>query len=310
MTITQLEYIIAVEDTKSFAKASLKCHVTQPTLSVQIKKLEEELGVVLFDRSKKPVITTEIGLQIIEQARVVTTELKSIHSIIEYNQNFSSGELRLGVIPTISPYLLPLFALEFANKFPDINFTIKELKTEEIIYDLHNGNLDLGLLVSSDKYADFIETPLYHEPFVAYVCESHPLSQHKEIQYQDLDLDSMWLLKEGHCFRNQVINICGESINKENKNSIQFESGSLETIRRIVEQQHGYTLLPKLATLDLNAQQNKLVREFQHPQPTRKVSLIRSRRFMRRNIVESLKQVILDNLPMDLLKDEGKVIHW
>ncbi len=311
MTITQLEYIVAVDDCKSFAKASEKCHITQPTLSMQIKKLEEELNVLLFDRSRKPVRPTQIGKQIIEQARISLSEVNRIQNIIDLRESDCEGELRIGIIPTLSPYLLPLFAVQFGQKYPDIVLTVKEMLSEEIAYNLYNNKLDLGILVTPFDSPDLREIPLFYEPFIAYMSSDHPLSNHSEIDFNELDLDDMWLLKEGHCFRNQVINICGENPMAKNKNVLRFESGSLETLRRIVEHQYGYTLLPELATQEFNAEQKKLVTEFSDPKPIREVSLIMHRRFMKRKIVEALKQAILECIPQNLRQEtKGKIISW
>lgn len=311
MTITQLEYIIAVDQCKSFAKASEKCHVTQPTLSMQIKKLEEQLNVVLFDRTKKPVRPTAIGKQIIEQAKISLSELGRIQNIIESREGDVSGEVKLGIIPTISPYLTPLFTQSFIRENPQLQLTIEESISENIIYKLYNNELDIAILVSPINSPDLIEIPLYYEPFVAYLPSSHPLQDVSNLSFDQLDLTDMWLLKEGHCFRNQVMNICGENPMRENKNSLKLESGSLETLRRIVEKQYGYTLLPELATLDFGEKQQQFVKEFAAPKPVREVSMVITRRFMRRQIVENLKKSILDNIPEHLkIKGDCDVIPW
>ncbi len=311
MTLTQLEYIIAVADCSSFAKASEKCFVTQPTLSMQIKKLERELNVVLFDRRKKPVRPTAIGLQVIEQARVSLSEVGRIHSLIEAKEGECGGELRLGIIPTLSPYLMPLFVIDFVQRFPNIRLTVKEIVSEGILYGLHNDQLDLGLMVAPTENKKLKKVPLFYEPFVAYIATDHLLSNQTELTFTDLDLNNMWLLKEGHCFRDQVVNICGEDAMKNNKNSLRFESGSLETLRRIVEQQYGYTLLPELATLELNEQQYELVKEFSNPKPVREISLVMNRNFMKRKMAAALQEVILEHIPSNLKqKGKGKVVDW
>ena len=310
MTITQLEYIIAVADCKSFAKAAERCHITQPTLSVQIKKLESHLNVVIFDRSKKPVRPTEIGLQIIEQARISLTEITRIKSIIAFEEQKSIGKLRLGIIPTIGPYLLPLFSLQFLNFNPNVQLSVNELLSEEIIYDLHNNKLDLGILVTPINNPDLVQIPLYYEPFVLYMSKSHQYAQREKVTIDDLDLNEMWLLKEGHCFRNQILNICHEHMSIENTNPLRFESGSLESLRRIVEQQYGYTMLPQLATLEFNEQQKQLVKEIEVT-PVREVSLVMNRRFMQRKVIESMKRCILNTIPKSMHQTDGKkIIEW
>ena len=309
MTITQLEYIIAVSDCNSFAKAAKKCNITQPTLSMQIKKLETELNLLLFDRSKKPVRPTEIGIQIIEQARVSLGEISRIQYLIESKEDDCSGEIRLGIIPTLSPYLMPLFAVQFVERYPNITLTVKEMLSEDILYKLYNNHLDLGILVAPTSSSALQQIPLFYEPFVAFLSPNHSLSVHSEIDFNNLDLSDMWLLKEGHCFRNQIISICGENPMKENKNRLRFESGSLETLRRIVEKQSGYTLLPELATLDMSPIQKGLVREFSKPKPLREISLVINRSFAKRRIIKSLQRIILENIPPHLKqKRDGTVI--
>lgn len=310
MTITQLEYIISVDTYKSFAKAAKHCYVTQPTLSMQIKKVEEELNVLIFDRSKKPVLTTEIGVQIVKQARITLQEAYRIKEVIQNQKDEIKGELRIGIIPTLSPYLLPLFITKFIKKYPDVNLVINELMSEKIISNLGNDMLDVGILVTPINNTSIVELPLFYEKFMVYMSTNHPLSSQSEINFKDLDVNEMWLLKEGHCFRNQAMNICGEGAFKGN-NQLRFESGSLETLRRIVEKQYGYTLLPELATLDLNEEHKKYIKTFDKTEPVREVSLIIHRSYMKRKLIDLLKAEILDNIP-ELLKDpkRGKLINW
>ncbi|MEM1319846.1 MAG: LysR substrate-binding domain-containing protein [Bacteroidota bacterium] len=309
MTITQLEYIIAVDTYRSFAKAAVSCYVTQPTLSMQIKKIEEELGVLIFDRSKKPVLTTEIGQQIIEQARSTIQEASRIREIIQNQKDEIKGELRIGIIPTLSPYLLPLFITQFIHKYPDVNLVVEELVSKEIIEKLSSDLLDVGILVTPLNMKSIVELPMFYETFVLYMSSNHPLSTRDKVDFHDLDINEMWLLQEGHCFRSQAINICGEGTSEANQ--LRFESGSLETLRRIVDKQYGYTLLPELATLDLEKHRMNHVRYFKNPQPVREVSLIIHRSFMKRKLIELLREEILASVPPSLLaKDRGKLIEW
>lgn len=310
MTITQLEYIVAVANCKSFAKAAEQCHITQPTLSVQIKKLEAHLNVAIFDRSRKPVRPTELGLQVIAQARISLAELNRISEIIAFEQQKSIGQLRLGIIPTLGPYILPLFSLQFLQQNPGIQLFVNELISEEIIYQLYNNKLDIGLMVTPIDNPDLIQIPLFYEPFVLYISDNHPYTDLSQISIKDLDFNEMWLLNEGHCFRNQVINICQENNIHNNHNPLRFESGSLESIRRMVEQQSGYTMLPQLATLEFNEQQQQRVKPIDIS-PVREVSLVINRRFMQRKVVESMKQCILEHIPKNMQQKGGKrVIDW
>ncbi|MEM1322762.1 MAG: LysR substrate-binding domain-containing protein [Bacteroidota bacterium] len=311
MTITQLEYIVAVADCKSFAKAAEKCHITQPTLSVQIKKLEDDLKVVLFDRSKKPVRPTDLGMQIIEQARISLGELGRIRKIAASEQEDNQGLINLGIIPTLSPYLLPLFSMPFLQHNPDSQLIVKEMISNDVIYNLYNHNLDIGILSTPIDSPDLKQLPLFYEPFVLYLSEDHPLIEQTQVHIEDLNLSELWLLEEGHCFRNQAFNICGKNRADNNRNALRIESGSLEALRRIVERQFGYTLLPQLATLEFNEQQKKRVKTFAPQTPVREISLIINRQFMKRKVVESLRRAILSQIPEEMQHKEGKqIIEW
>ncbi len=208
MTITQLEYVLAVDKYRHFGKAARACNVTQPTLSMQLQKAEEELGVVIFDRSKNPILPTDEGSQIINQARSVLREYKKIFSIIDANKNEVRGEFRLGVIPTLAPYVIPLFAGAFVQKFPEVKLTIEEFKTEDIIELLNRDEIDAGLLVTPISGENFIERVLFHEPFSVFASTGHSILKKSKIKDKDLDATDVWLLNEGHCFRQQVLNLC------------------------------------------------------------------------------------------------------
>jgi LysR family hydrogen peroxide-inducible transcriptional activator len=311
MTLTQLHYVIAVDNHRSFAKAARSCHVTQPTLSMQIKKLEESMGVLIFDRSKKPILTTDIGRRIVDQARKVMRETSKIEELIQDEQDTVKGELRIGIIPTLGPYLLPLFLPSFMEKYPEVQLNIQELLSEEIVQKLKLDQLDIGILVTPLNVDGFMELPLFYETFVVYMSTSHPLSDKHIIDFNDLDMEEMWLLQEGHCFRSQAVSICGEE-KRDTKPGLRFDSGSLETLRRIVEKQFGYTLLPELATLELSEElYSQHVRTFRNPQPVREVSIVLRRSFMKRRLVDLLQRSILEAVP-DILKNNkrGKVVEW
>ena len=310
MTIIQLEYILAVHTHKNFAEAAQSCFVSQPALSMQIKKIEEELGILVFDRSKKPVLTTDIGKLIIQQAREAVRQVNRIHEIIDNQKGEVGGELRVGIIPTLSPYLLPLFITKFMKKYPSVNLVIEELLTDAIVQKLNNDLLDVGILVSPLNEKSLIEIPLFYEPFMVYASKTHPFAKRTKINASDLDFSEMWVLHEGHCFRNQSINLCSDRISGT-KGQLRFESGSLETLKRIVEHQNGYTLLPELATYGMEMSKSRLVKSFQDPQPVREISLVTHRSFMKQKLIEVFKDEILANIPKALKKKtKGKVINW
>jgi LysR family hydrogen peroxide-inducible transcriptional activator len=309
MTITQLEYVLAVDKYRHFGKAAKACNVTQPTLSMQLQKAEEELEVVIFDRSKNPILPTDEGQQIIIQARLVLREYKKIFSIIDSNKGDVRGEFRLGVIPTLSPYVIPLFAGDFVQKYPDVILTIEEFKTEDIIELLSKDEIDAGLLVTPIQGESFIERVLFHEPFSVFASKDHHLLKKSKIKDKDLDTSDVWLLNEGHCFRQQVLNLCKLSRDHGLHDNLKFESGNLETLKNMVINSSGYTLLPHLAVLNLSKEEMGHVREFQSPVPTREVSLVHNRIFLKEKIISAIEESIIDHLPESLTSLKKKNIE-
>lgn len=309
MTITQLEYILAVEKFRHFGKAAKACNVTQPTLSMQLQKAEEELGVVVFDRSKNPIMTTDEGAKIITQARLVIREYRKIFSIIDASKDEVRGDFKLGVIPTLAPYVIPLFAGDFVNKYPNVNLIIEEFKTEEIIELLNVDDLDAGLLVTPLVGETFIERVLFHEPFSVFASTDHPLLKKQKIKDKDLDTSDVWLLNEGHCFRQQVLNLCKLSKDTGIHDNLKFESGNLETLKNMVLHSNGYTLLPELAVLNLSTEDKTHVRQFVNPMPTREVSLVHNRIFLKERIITALEESIIEHLPESLVSLKKKNIE-
>ena len=301
MTLTQLAYILAVDKFRHFGKAARSCFVTQPTLSMQLQKLEDELGVVIFDRSKSPVLPTSEGERIINQARVVIREEKRLLDLVQQSKDELAGEFRLAVIPTLSTYILPLFLQDFVDKHPKLNLIIEESKTEEIVGMLAEDQMDAGLLVTPLNDDTLIERVLFYEPFYLFVAPEHPLAKRKKIREDDLDLKEIWLLNKGNCFRDQVLNICSErKEEQEVGGSIRFESGNLETLKNMVLTSSGYTVLPHLAVSQLSAQRRKLIREFHPPVPTREVSLVYARSVLKERVIDALEETILERLPRAL----------
>ena len=308
ITLTQLSYVVAVSQARNFGLAAKACFISQPTLSMQIQKLEEELEVTLFDRSKIPVEPTTIGRKIIEQAQIVLQEAFRIEEIIKSEKGEISGEFKLGIIPTLAPYLLPLFLEKFTTKYPGVNLIVEELQTRQIIEKLKEDEIDSGILVTPLNIKGIVERPIFNEPFMVYLAPDHPLLTLNRVSDKDLNLDDIWLLNEGHCFRDQAIEICKKARGKgiKHKNLI-FESGNLETLKRLVDQKFGYTLLPSLAILGMSAsEQKKKVRSFKSPVPTREVSVVYSRAFLKKSIIEALYSEIVSSLPNELKKPKPK----
>ncbi|MBE8162585.1 MAG: LysR family transcriptional regulator [Bdellovibrionaceae bacterium] len=297
-TITQLEYLKAVERLGHFGRAAEECHVSQPTLSIQIQKLEEELQLIIFDRSKKPIIATEVGKEVLQQVSLILKEHKKLYHLANLGSAEPRGDFHLAVIPTLSSHLLPLFVVEFAKKYPKVNLKINEYKTQDIITMLLDDQIDAGLLVTPLGDKRLLERHLFFEPFYAYIAKKHHLNKKKSISESDLEAEGLWLLEEGHCFREQVLKVCSKKNKNTALNNVEFSGGSLETLKNLVKNNSGYTLLPELAAVSLPLQEYKAyVREFKKPAPTREVSLVYSRSFLKASIINSLEKVILDNLP-------------
>jgi len=291
MTITQLQYVLAVAEYKNFTLAAEKCFVTQPTLSMQIQKVEEELDIQIFDRSKKPIQLTEIGQKIVNQAKNIVNEADRIQDIVHQQKGFIGGEFRLGIIPTIMPTLLPMFLKNFIKKYPKVKLIIEELNTDDIIFKLNNGHLDAAIAATPLNEEKIKEVVLYFEPFVAYIPENHESFSKKEIEISDLNLDEILLLQDGHCFRDSILNLCKNNINSE-QNHFQIESGSFETLIKLADEGLGTTLLPYLHTLDLKEKDQAKLRQFTEPKPAREVSLIYPKNELKIHIIDALRTSI------------------
>lgn len=308
MTLTQIEYILAVDEFRHFGKAAQHCHISQPTLSMQIQKLEEEIGVIIFDRSKTPILPTEMGSILITQMRQVMIQYRHLFNLVDLKKDEVSGVCRLGIIPTLSSYLIPLFLQSFSEKYPLVQLLIEEMKTEDMVREIHQDRLDVGLLVTPLHDPSIIEKVLFYEPFYLFVSPEHPLYQKKKIEGRDLNFDEMWLLQEGHCLRNQVLNFCHIDRPKKEGKGLKFESGHLETVKNLVLQCGGYTLLPHLSTLHLTPEQKNMVKHFNAPIPTREVSLIYARPFLKEKIILKLEEEILQKIPSTLFSPKNKLI--
>ena len=310
MTITQLHYIIAVDTHRHFARAAESCFVTQPTLSMQIHKLEEELEVTIFDRSRKPLQPTDIGVQILEQARIVITEEKRIEEIIQQHKGEIAGNFKLAIIPTVASTLLPRFLKCFISQYPKVNLQIEELKTKIILERLKNGLLDAAILATPLEHDGIMEKPLYYEPFMGYTPMEHRLFKEKFLDNSDLTPDDILLLHEGHCFRDSVINLCGSLFDKKNNTGVKLESGSFETLIKLSKQGFGMTLIPYLKAIELkNIEPDGTIKPFSKPQPTREISIIHHRTHLKISIIEALAKCIQETIPEHMLKNaEGEVV--
>jgi LysR family hydrogen peroxide-inducible transcriptional activator len=308
MTLVQMEYIVALDTFRHFGVAAEKCFVTQPTLSMQIQKLEEELGILLFDRGKQPVIPTDAGKDVIEQARKVLKEAAKIKEIINSKKGLLEGEIKVGIIPTLAPYLIPLFLPSFIKKYPLVRVILEELKTEEILYRLKNDLLDTGILVGPLADPQIQERALFYEPFVAYVSKKHPLYKKKILKEEDLEINDLWLLQEGHCMRSQVLKMCKATGKGSIDNQVIYEAGSIETLKKLVELNQGVTLLPELAISDFSASQRGMVRYFYEPEPVREVVLVTHRTIVKERLNEVLSEEIISKVPEKMKKENPRII--
>lgn len=310
MTIVQLEYVLAVDQYRNFARAAEKCFVSQPTLSMQLRKLEEELGERLFDRSRQPVIPTESGAKVIEQARKTLREFRKIGEIVRESRGEVSGELRLGVIPTVAPYLLPLFIADFLSRYPDVNLIIEELLTDDILRKLANDSIDAGIASTPLRDPMVQETVLYYEPVVAYVSQAHPLYQRGRIPVSELETSDLWTLGEGHCFRSQVVNLCGNGGSKQN-GKLEYQNGSMEFLTRLADITGKLTLLPEMATYGWPRERKLAIRQIEGKNPVREISLITQRDHAKQYMIGILKEGILSHIPPALRQATGaERVEW
>lgn len=291
MTITQLSYVLAVAENQNFTKAAQKCFVTQPTLSMQIQKLEDQLDILIFDRSKKPIELTDVGRKIVTQARNIVNESYRIQDIVDQQKGFIGGEFKLGIIPTVMPTLLPMFLRNFIKKHPKVKLKIEELTTEEIMVRIKDGHLDAAIAATPLEDENIKERVLYFEPFVGYIPKNHRLHSNKKIDISDLEVDDMLLLEDGHCFRDGVINLC-KTFKDQTEEKFQLESGSIETLIRLSNEGLGMTLLPYLHTLEINEKEKENLHFFNEPSPAREVSLIYHKSELKMQIIEALQDVI------------------
>ena len=305
MTLVQLQYITTLEKCGNFSDAAKECFVTQPTLSMQIQKLEAELGVQLFTRTNQPIKPTEIGSKIIEQARNILRENERIGELIRVEHEEISGKFKVGIITTIAPYLLPLIVESFTKKYTDVELIIDEMQTEQIIEKIKRDELDAAILATPLYTKEISERPVYYEPFVGYISKDHRLYKEKKIDPKKLDVNDLFLLKEGHCFRDHVLQICkhyGDN-RKESLRAVNLEGATLETLIKMVDKNIGMTLIPFLAMKEFEGTTKmNSVRKFSDPIPTREISIVYHRSQLKKKLIDLLEEEIKANIPKELLK--------
>ncbi len=304
MTLQQFEYIVALDEYRHYVTAAEHCFVSQPNLTMQVKKLEEEIGVRIFDRDKKPLQPTEIGKEIITRARQILRESRQLKEFVNHEKESMEGEFTIGIIPTLAPYLLPNFLPIFIKENPKVHLNIQELQTGQIISQLQNGIIDIGLLVTPINEAFIREIPVFYEPFLLYLPENHRFLSEKLMLAEDLDPTEVLVLDEGHCFREQALAICkrakhGSSI------GFDYQSGSIEALKNLVQNGVGYTLVPELSVI--NELNSVHIRRFTHPEPVREVSIVVHSGYIKESIISRLKDTIQNVIPKRLLEKQSVV---
>lgn len=296
MNLQQLEYITALNKHRHFGRAAESCDVSQPTLSTMVQKLEEELGVRLFERSRAAVVPTAVGIRVIEQAERILHQTTILGEIIQNESSNVSGTLNIGVLPTIAPYLIPLIAPLLLKKLPDLKVNFHEYTTTQCMSALREHTIDLAVVADNDETRRHKLVPLYFEEFVAFVSRNEPLFVEKSIRSSQVQPDRLWLLDEGHCFRDQLLRFC--QLKKDSNPRHTYRQGSLQTFIHMVEQGNGMTFIPELALNYITSDKSKeLVRPFAIPRPCRSVSLCMLEDYARNTLVESLVEIIREAVP-------------
>ncbi len=303
MTLQQLEYIVAVHDTGQFVKAAALCGVTQSTLSSMIQKLESELDIVIFDRAAKPIKATPHGAAIIDQAKVILFHTSQLRESILSEREQESGHLTIGVIPTIAPYIVPSLIAYLKEHHPLITPKIVEARTSVIVEQLRVAEMDMAVMATPLENDNLLEIPVYYEDFVAYVSEDNKeMLQRSELDSSVLNSKNLWLLQEGHCLRNQVLDIC----HSESMTSVVYEAGSIDTLVRIVDRNGGYTLIPDMHLQFLGDEQRERVRHIAAPCPNREVSIVVRRDFVKERMANIVAEALKSIVPEDMIDSRLK----
>jgi LysR family hydrogen peroxide-inducible transcriptional activator len=300
MNIQQLEYVIAIDHFRHFAKAAEVCCVTQPTLSMMVRKLEEELEVKLFDRSKHPVEPTPIGKLVIEQARVSLKHLRQIKELVENEKNVVTGSFHLGIIPTIASYLVPVLLCKQQSAYREIELTLKESTTGNLVQSLINGTLDGGILTGPLHHPDLLEYPVYYEKFYAYVSPSDEAYGEKEIDLETIDINRIWLLENEHCLRGQIERLCKMKKKAMGNAFVKYESGSIDTLIHVVDYNPGLTIIPEMHAMKLDEEKQGNLRTFKNLTAVREVSLVVSKDYVRRTLLNRIVEIIKSSVPKSM----------
>lgn len=299
MTIQQLEYVLAVDTCRHFGRAAELCRVTQPTLSMMIQKLEDELDVKLFDRSMQPIKPTPAGRKVIEQAKIVIHQASLIKDIVNEEEQSLKGTFKLAILPTIAPYLLPRFVQQLTSRHPELDIRFVEMKTAKTVEALLNGDVDAGIIASHEDEDLLHNQTLYYEQFLGYISRNESIFKHELIRTADISQERLWLLDEGHCFRDQLMRFC--QMEKVKLRQAAYQLGSMETFMRMVESGNGITFIPELASLQMHQEQLELVRPFAIPKPAREIVFVTRKDFVRHTLAKKLIESIKASVPKEMI---------
>ena len=312
MTLLQLSYVLELSHYQSFSKTAQKLNISQPALSLQISKLEEELGINIFKRSPTQIVLTAEGEQFVEKTRELIQMAEKLKDLPFEMENKPEGNLKIGVIPTLAPYWFSLFVDQFSANYPNIKLTILELKTENIVSDLRNGMLDAGFISTPVEAKGLEFKPLFYEKFYLYVSENHELAKFETIDLNKVDLKEMWYLEEGNCFQNQVDSVCVYAKEPGEFQNIVYLSNSIESLCRVVENAGGITFIPEMATLSVSSDKEQMIKEIEGTPPVREISMVTTRiskkdRLLNILLTESLKVIPkrMQHKPLQKLTNTG-----
>lgn len=308
ITITQLEYIVSLDKYRNFVEAARRCFVTQPTLSIQIQKLEDYLQISLFDRTKKPVVPTSIGKEVIQEAKLILQNTNKIEELVNRKKGEVKGDFHLGIIPSVAGSIIPLFLESFINQYPDVDLYLYELQTEAIIEKLKSEEIDAGIASTPLEENSLKELPLYNERLFTYLYKDHPLTKKEILSPKELDINEVLIMAEGHCFKNQTLELCRLKKSAQAP-KIHFESNNFQTLINLVDKRIGISLLPELILPSLSSSQRNNIRPFKNPSPIREISFVYRRSLVKESIFNSLNSCIKANLPANiLLNKKGKIL--
>lgn len=309
MTIQQLRYIVALDEERHFARAAEVCMVTQPGLTIQLKNLEEEIGIKIFDRSKVPLTPTVLGLEIINRAKKILREVDEIRDFVVNKKNILKGELKLGIISTLSPYLVPLFIKEMKLVTPKVHYVIKESNTGQLMHDLETGAIDVAIMATPTGNSNLVEHPVFIEPFVAYLHNNHPMALEENYLLQPNDKTELLLLQNEYCYNAQLLDICELKSTSKIKEQFSYEISSIETLKNLVRSELGFAIIPELSIL--NEQDKNLFKPFKDPKPVREISLVVSDTFSKKLLLEKMSEAIWKSLPISFQQNFAyRKIRW